>query len=93
MTYWSPETPKLYKVILSTAEDKITDQIGFRTIETKGADIVLNGASIFLKGISIHEESPITGGRSNSKEDARKLLEHAKSLGCNYIRLAHYPSQ
>jgi len=91
MTYWSPKTPKLYKVVLSTAEDTITDQIGFRTIEAKGADIVLNGEAIFLKGISIHEESLINGGRGNSKEDARILLEHAKSLGCNYIRLAHYP--
>lgn len=89
--YWSPSSPKLYDVIFSTKSDKITDQIGFRTIQTRGADILLNGKSIFLKGISIHEESPINGGRCNSEEDARKLLEYAQSLGCNYVRLAHYP--
>jgi beta-glucuronidase len=88
---WSPSSPKLYDVTLSTDDDKITDQIGFRTIQTRGADILLNGESIFLKGISIHEESPVNGGRSNSEEDALKLLGYAQSLGCNFVRLAHYP--
>ena len=91
ISYWSPSSPKLYDVILSTDKDRITDQIGFRTIETQGANILLNGKSIFLKGISIHEESPLNGGRCTTEEDARTLLEYAKSLGCNYVRLAHYP--
>jgi beta-glucuronidase len=45
----------------------------------------------FLKGISIHEENPIRGGRAHSLEDARQLLMWARELGCNYVRLAHYP--
>ena len=89
--YWSPDSPKLYDVIVNTDKDKITDQIGFRTIKTQGADILLNGKSIFLKGISIHEESPINGGRCATQEDAKQLLDYAKQLGCNYVRLAHYP--
>jgi len=89
--YWSPSSPKLYEVILSSGTDLLKDQIGFRTIQTKGADILLNGKSIFLKGISIHEESPIHGGRCNSEQDARALLEYTQSLGCNFVRLAHYP--
>ena len=89
--YWSIEDPFLYKVQLSSKSDQLTDQIGFRTIKTKGADILLNGKSIFLKGISIHEESPLSGGRANSREDAKQLLQWAKELGCNYVRLAHYP--
>ena len=52
---------------------------------------MLNNESVFLKGISIHEESPIRGGRGYSKEDALQLLDWAKELGCNYVRLAHYP--
>ena len=91
INYWSVENPFLYDVIIETEEDKITDQIGFRTIKTEGSNILLNGKSIFLKGISIHEESPITGGRGHSKEDAQQLLNWAKDLGCNYVRLAHYP--
>ena len=91
VNYWSVDSPKLYTVNISIADETLTDQIGFRTIETKGADILLNGKSIFLKGISIHEENPIRGGRAHSKADARQLLEWAKELGCNYVRLAHYP--
>lgn len=89
--YWSPESPKLYDVSLSLNGEKVTDKIGFRSIKTKGSEILLNGESIFLKGISIHEESPISGGRCNTKEDAEQLLSWAKELGCNYVRLAHYP--
>lgn len=89
--YWSLDNPYLYDVIIKTEDDKVIDQIGFRTIRTKGSDILLNGNSIFLKGISIHEESPIVGGRGHSVEDAKQLLEWAQDLGCNYVRLAHYP--
>ena len=91
ITCWSTKNPKLYEVILRTAEDEIHDQIGFRTVRTSGSYILLNGKRIFLKGISIHEENPIRGGRAHSIEDARQLLMWAKELGCNYVRLAHYP--
>jgi beta-glucuronidase len=91
ITYWSIDEPKLYKVLISTKEDEIQDQIGFRTIKTDGTVILLNDRKIFLKGISIHEENPLRGGRAWSLEDARQLLTWAKELGCNYVRLAHYP--
>ena len=88
---WSPESPKLYKVEIQLGDETISDEIGFRTIETRGKQILLNGEPIFLKGISIHEEKPNGGGRANSTEDAHTLLSWAKELGCNYVRLAHYP--
>ncbi len=87
--YWSPNLPKLYNVIIKTNYQTLQDDIGFRTIETKGADILLNGKSIFLRGICMHEE--INGRRANTDADARTLLTYAKELGCNYVRLAHYP--
>lgn len=89
--YWSLETPRLYEVMIQTKEDAINDQIGFRSIETAGSQILLNGEAVYLKGISIHEESPIRGGRGHAIEDARQLLTWARELGCNYVRLAHYP--
>jgi Beta-galactosidase/beta-glucuronidase len=53
---------------------------------------LLNGKPVFLRGISIHEEFPLNGGgRVNSPEQARQLLLWAKELGCNFVRLAHYP--
>jgi beta-glucuronidase len=69
----------------------VKDKIGFRSIETKGSKIFLNGKEIFLRGISIHEEAPIRSGRAYSVEDAQMLLGWAKELGCNFVRLAHYP--
>ena len=88
---WSPENPKRYQVEITLDNSTIADSIGFRKIETRGKQILLNGQPIFLKGISIHEEKPNGGGRANSPEDARTLLSWAKELGCNFVRLAHYP--
>ena len=88
---WCPENPKRYQVEVTLDNSTICDSIGFRKIETRGKQILLNGKPIFLKGISIHEEKPNGGGRANGTEDAHTLLSWAKELGCNFVRLAHYP--
>jgi beta-glucuronidase len=88
---WSPTHPHLYATNLACATDAISDKIGFRTIEVRGTDILLNGQPIFLRGVCLHEENPLRGGRAYSVEDARQLLGWAKELGCNFLRLAHYP--
>ena len=91
LSLWSPQNPKLYKVDLTIGDENLTDEIGFRTIETRGKQILLNGQPIFLKGISMHEEKAHGGGRANCEADARELLGWVKELGCNFVRLAHYP--
>ncbi len=91
LTLWSPDNPKLYDVVVEAETDSVKDQIGFRSIEARGTDIVLNGKPIFLRGVCIHEEAPFRGGRAFSNEDAKTLLGWAKELGCNFVRLAHYP--
>ena len=89
---WCPENPRLYEVKISAGEDCTTDRIGFRTIETRGTKILLNGKETFLKGVAVHEETPYApSGRSWSEEDARTTLGWAKEMGCNFVRLAHYP--
>jgi len=88
---WSPRDPKLYKVIIQSETDTLTDYIGFRNIEVKGTGILLNGKPVFLKAVNIHEESPIKAARAHSEADAAMLLGWAKELGCNLVRLAHYP--
>jgi beta-glucuronidase len=88
---WSPQRPRLYNVEISAGSDRIHDRIGFRTIETRGTDILLNGESIFLRGICLHEENPLRGGRITTAGEARMLLGWAKELNCNFVRLAHYP--
>ena len=69
----------------------VVDSIGFRSIEVQGSKVVLNKKDVFLKAVNIHEENPFKGARAHSKEDALILLNAAKELGCNLVRLAHYP--
>ena len=88
---WYPERPKLYEVVLRSGLDTLRDRIGFRTIESQGHDILLNGKSIFLRGISLHEENPTRQGRAYSRADAELLFDWAAELHCNFVRLAHYP--
>lgn len=90
-TLWSPETPKLYKLIIESETDTIVDDIGFRSIEVQGNKVLLNKKPIFLKSVNIHEENPYKKARAYSTEDAKILLKAAKELGCNLVRLAHYP--
>jgi beta-glucuronidase len=78
-------------VILRADKDSTEDLIGFRTIEAHGTEILLNGKPIFLRGVAIHAEAPYRTGRANTDKDAETLLGWAKELGCNYVRLAHYP--
>jgi beta-glucuronidase len=91
LALWSPENPVLNDVEISAGADVLKDKVGFRSITTSGQDILLNGKKIFLRGVSIHEEMPTEGRRAWSEADARKLLGWAKELGCNFVRLAHYP--
>ncbi|MGB8493769.1 MAG: glycoside hydrolase family 2 TIM barrel-domain containing protein [Candidatus Acidiferrum sp.] len=88
---WAPEHPVLYRVILTAGEDQLEDEMGFRTIETRGTQILLNGQPIFLKGISVHAEAPYRTGRAFSEQDAETLLGWVHELRGNYVRLAHYP--
>jgi beta-glucuronidase len=91
LQFWSPDNPRLYKVRLTAGDDSIEELMGFRTIEARGNNILLNGKPIFLRGISIHAEAPYRTGRAYSDKDAETLLGWAKDLGCNFVRLAHYP--
>ena len=91
LALWSPETPVLNDVTITSGDDQLRDRIGFRTVTASGTDILLNGQKVFLRGICIHEENPLRGGRAWSEADAKLLLGWAKELNCNFVRLAHYP--
>ena len=88
---WTPKNPKLYTVILKLENEEIYDKIGFRTIEVLDKKILLNGNPIFLRGVNVHDVKPLTDGRANSYADAKIILSWAKDLGCNFVRLVHYP--
>ena len=91
LVLWSPQNPKRYEVEVAAGDDHVTDRIGFRSIATRGTDILLNGEPLFLRGVSVHEQAPQREGRANGPEDARTLLGWVKELNGNFVRLAHYP--
>ena len=94
---WSPESPKLYTVEIATPDtgDRLIERIGFRTVATRDHSILLNGSPIQLRGISTHEEPIAQTERDQGvmfeRRQARRVLEEAKALGANFVRLAHYP--
>lgn len=91
LSLWSPENPKLYAVKFSSKGHSVTDRIGFRTVATRGKHILLNGKPIFLRGISLHDESFLKTGVAHDRADAEAQLGLVKELNGNYVRLAHYP--
>lgn len=90
---WSPDHPRLYPVSVSTAAEQIPDRVGFRTISTRGSEILLNDAPLFLRGVCAHEEPfGAEATRTLTEATARALLLEAKEgLQANFIRLVHYP--
>jgi len=88
---WSPTDPKLYKVIISSDQEIVSDEIGFRSIKVEGQNIYLNNSEIQFKGIAMHSEPIGIPGPAFSKEHFQDLLLMAKDLNINFIRAAHYP--
>ncbi|MCB0472414.1 MAG: beta-galactosidase, partial [Flavobacteriaceae bacterium] len=92
---WSAEKPNLYtlqinlkipgKIIQSTAI-----KVGFRSVEIKDSQLLVNGLPIYLKGVDLHEHHPVTGhvlDRETMEKDLRLMKEH----NINAVRTSHYP--
>ena len=87
---WSPEKPRLYDVTVSLGKHTVVDRVGFREIRREGNRILLNGEAVFLRGVSMHEDSP-SNGRTLTEAEIRESFALVKELGGNFARLAHYP--
>lgn len=87
---WSPELPKLYDVTVTCMGDTVSDRVGFREIKVEQGEILLNGRPVFLRGISCHEDS-VANGKALTDEERIENIKLAKELGCNFMRIAHYP--
>jgi beta-glucuronidase len=87
---WSPETPRLHDVRITCGIEAVQERIGFREIAVQGTDILLNGASLFLKGACVHEDD-LALGKVSTEADVRRGLADARALGANFLRLAHFP--
>jgi beta-galactosidase len=93
---WSAEIPYLYNLYITLKNkdgevlEVIPQRVGFRSVDIKGSDFLVNGKRIFLKGVNRHEHHP-TQGHVLSKEDMRKDMEMMKKLNVNAVRHSHYP--
>jgi hypothetical protein len=91
---WSPAEPNLYELraSLKTADssDSWSCRTGFREVRTEGREFRLNGERLVLNGVCRHDmwkEQGFTLSRAQQDQDMRMI----KMLGCNFIRLVHYP--
>jgi len=93
---WSAEIPYLYTLYISLKDkdqkviEVIPQRIGFRSIEIKGSDFLVNGKRVFLKGVNRHEHNA-TQGHTLTHADMEKDMEMMKKLNINAVRHSHYP--
>ncbi|WP_123535804.1 glycoside hydrolase family 2 protein [Halosimplex salinum] len=90
VTLWSPADPRLYDIELECGGDTIEDRVGFREVRVRDGDVLLNGDPVWLRGVSLHEESA-GSGRALRAADVDERFQWLGELGCNFARLAHYP--
>ena len=91
---WSPDQPHLYELAAhiktASSEDQWSCQTGFRDIRVEGREFRLNGKKLVLNGVCRHDmwkDQGFTLTRKQQEQDMRMI----KELGCNFIRLVHYP--
>lgn len=93
---WSAETPNLYTLTIkitdtkSGSEDIISERIGFRVVEIKNRQLLVNGKPIDVKGVNLHEHCPTTGHYVDTATMMRDLTI-MKQYNVNTIRTSHYP--
>ena len=88
---WSPDGPALYRLELSTGNDRMELEIGFRNAEFRqGTGFFLNGERLDLRGVNRHESIPGFGA-ALPPELQHRDAEIIRDLGGNFVRLSHYP--
>jgi len=94
---WTAETPELYTLTISLLDKKenilevLSSKIGFRTLEIKNGQLLVNGVPILIKGVNRHEHDPITGhviSKASMMDDIRLM----KLNNINTVRTSHYPN-
>lgn len=94
---WTAETPNLYTIILSLSDDSgqttevVTCRVGFRKVEIKDGQLLINGVPVYLKGVNRHEHDPVTG-RYVREDSMIKDIQLMKEFNINAVRTSHYPN-
>jgi len=92
---WSAETPNLYNLMITLKKgnnvlEVVRQKVGFRHIEIKGGQLLVNGQPILIKGADRHELDP-DGGYVVSIERMKQDIRIMKQLNINAVRTCHYP--
>ncbi|WP_243349220.1 glycoside hydrolase family 2 TIM barrel-domain containing protein [Parabacteroides sp. FAFU027] len=94
---WSNETPNLYSLVLTLKDDAgkfieaVSTKVGFRKVELKDGQLLVNGKRIYVHGVNIHEHNPVTGHYQDIEtmmQDIRMMKQH----NINAVRCSHYPN-
>ena len=94
---WTSETPNLYSLILYLKDNSgktieiVSCKVGFRKVEIKGGQLLVNGVPIMIKGVNRHEHDPVTG-HVVSEESMIRDIQLIKHFNINAIRTSHYPN-
>jgi beta-galactosidase/beta-glucuronidase len=93
---WSAETPYLYTLVIAlydnaNIEEVLTHKIGFRKVELKKGQLLVNGRALLIKGVNRHEHHPVTG-RYVDEETMIKDIVLMKQNNINAVRTSHYPN-
>lgn len=93
---WSAENPDLYQLLITLKDESgkiievIRQDVGFRTVEIKNAQLLVNGVAIYIKGANIHEHNDITGHYQDEATMLKDIFQ-MKSHNINAVRTSHYP--
>lgn len=93
---WNAEVPYLYTLYLTLKDregrvlEVVPQRIGFKRVEIKGPDLLVNGQRVLIKGVNRHEHHA-RNGHVLTREDMRKDMEMMKRLNVNAVRNSHYP--
>jgi beta-galactosidase len=93
---WTAETPNLYKLVLILTNhdgnivEAVSHNVGFREVEVKDGQLLVNGRPIYIRGVNRHEHDPATG-HTVSLESMVRDIELMKQFNINTVRTSHYP--
>ncbi len=92
---WTAETPNLYRLYATLTDggkvvESIAQNVGFRKVEIKDAQVLVNGQPVLFKGVNRHEIDPVTG-YVVTEERMLQDIRVMKQMNINAVRTCHYP--
>ena len=81
---WSAESPYLYRLVVSLDYDQfVKKNIGFKRVEIKNSQVLINGQALYFKGVDRHETDPFTGhvvSRASMEKDIQLMKQNNKQV-------------